>query len=262
MLPATMTAVSITAAGGPEMLKTESRPVRIPAPVRFSSRWPTQASTGTIAASGKRGYGRKAQPTFRPRGRRGDRRGRSRCDALESWRRACALVNGGGYAQYCIALEPLLLRCRGLRSQTGRLPTRGDVHRLVQRISSGTPRQGRMAARARRLERRRHDRHSTGPVGRRERDHDRRVERENATLASSWARSTRSNYKEADFVAEVKKTTADRGRGRHPRHGRPAPTPSAISNRSRPTGASFISHPADLPNSARRSRRSRQARPW
>ena len=35
-IPATMTAIGIKAAGGPDMLASEQRPVPVPAPAKFS----------------------------------------------------------------------------------------------------------------------------------------------------------------------------------------------------------------------------------
>lgn len=110
MLPTTMTAVSITAAGGPEVLKTELRPVPQPRAGEVLIKVAYAGINRHDCSQRKRGYGPK---------------GATDIPGLEvageivavgadvaRWKvgdRACVLVNGGGYAQYCIALESLLL---------------------------------------------------------------------------------------------------------------------------------------------------------
>ena len=110
MLPATMSAITITAAGGPEMLTPELRPVPQPSAGQVLIKVAYAGINRHDCSQRQRGYG--------PRGAT-DIPGLEIAGEIVAvgpdvtrWKageRACALVNGGGYAQYCIALEPLLL---------------------------------------------------------------------------------------------------------------------------------------------------------
>ena len=92
------------------------------------------------------------------RGHRGRARRRGRCpgDRLPC---VCALVSGGGYAEYCAAPRAAL-PARPRRTRPGRgggAP--GDVlHGVDQRLRPRPPRRGRVDPRARRVERHRHHR--------------------------------------------------------------------------------------------------------
>src|SRR5690606_25084082 len=106
MLPATMTAVTIAHAGGPEVLRTEPRPVPQPAAGEVLIEVAYAGINRHDVSQRKRGHGPKNAtdiPGLEVAGivaAVGPGVGR--------WQvgdRVCALVNGGGYAQYCIALE-------------------------------------------------------------------------------------------------------------------------------------------------------------
>jgi putative PIG3 family NAD(P)H quinone oxidoreductase len=110
MPPDTMTAISIVRAGGPECLKPESRPVPRPRAGEVLIEVAYAGINRHDCSQRKRGFGPKGAtdiPGLEVAG-----------EVVEvgagvtRWKpgdRACALVNGGGYAQYCIALEPLVL---------------------------------------------------------------------------------------------------------------------------------------------------------
>ncbi len=71
----------------------------------------------------------------------------------------CALVAGGGYAEYCVAPAPQCLPVpRGMDLVVAAAHSGNLLHRLDQRLRARTPAGRRVAARARRLERHRHDR--------------------------------------------------------------------------------------------------------
>lgn len=109
-LPQTMTAISITRPGGPEVLEPITRPVPQP---------------GDRQVLIKVAYGGINRHDCGQRNRGSAPPGATDIPGLEvagvvaavgagvtHWKpgdRACALVNGGGYAEYCIAEEPLTL---------------------------------------------------------------------------------------------------------------------------------------------------------
>lgn len=110
MLPATMTAISITAAGGPEMLKPEMRPVPQPRSGEVLIKVAYAGINRHDCSQRKRGFGPKGTTDIPGLEVAGEIVAVG-ADVLQ-WKvgdRACVLVNGGGYAQYCIALESLLL---------------------------------------------------------------------------------------------------------------------------------------------------------
>ena len=110
MLPKTMTAISIARAGGPEVLQSTSRPLPQPAAGELLIKVAYAGVNRHDCGQRKRGHG----PT-----------GATDIPGLEvagevfatgagvtRWRpgdRVCALVNGGGYAEYCIAAEALVM---------------------------------------------------------------------------------------------------------------------------------------------------------
>ncbi|RPI45320.1 MAG: NAD(P)H-quinone oxidoreductase [Betaproteobacteria bacterium] len=207
-----MTAVSITAAGGPEMLKTESRPVPRPGAGQVLIKVAYAGINRHDCSQRKRGFGPKGATDIPGLEVAGEVVAVG--PDVTRWKvgdRACALVNGGGYAQYCIAQAPLLLpvpagydlkqaACLPEAMFTawfnifhlGRL-ARGEWL-LVHGGSSGV---GTIAIQLGRLE--------------------------GASVITTAGSSTKCdaclklgaqhavNYKEADFVAEVKKATAERG---------------------------------------------------
>ena len=157
-----MKAIEISAPGGPEVLRLVERPAPTPGPgellVRVEaagvnrpdilqrmgkyppppgvSDMPGLEIAGTVAAIGPR----------RRRWREGDN--------------VCALVAGGGYAEYCVVPEPQALPLpRRLPAARGRGCSRDVLHRLDQPVRSRQARRGRDGPDSRRLERHRHDRH-------------------------------------------------------------------------------------------------------
>jgi putative PIG3 family NAD(P)H quinone oxidoreductase len=110
MLPSTMTAITIAAAGGPEMLVPEQRPVPQPGPGEVLIEVAYAGINRHDCSQRKRGHGPKNATDIPGLEVAGTivavGAGVTRWTVGD---RACALVNGGGYAQYCIALEPLLL---------------------------------------------------------------------------------------------------------------------------------------------------------
>ena len=114
MLLPRMTAIAIRAPGGPEMLVPEERPVPVPGPgeILVGSRPP--ASTVPTCASARATILRpRARPIF-PAWRLPARSWRlaPTSSAGRLGDKVCALVVGGGYAQYCLAYEPMRCRCR------------------------------------------------------------------------------------------------------------------------------------------------------
>ena len=101
----------------------------------------------------------------RPRGGgHGGRRGRGRHRPGARATTVCALVAGGGYAEYCArARRPSACPVpRGLSLVRGGGAARDLLHRLDQRLRARPPRRRRDPARPRRSERHRHDRDPAG----------------------------------------------------------------------------------------------------
>jgi putative PIG3 family NAD(P)H quinone oxidoreductase len=110
MLPDTMTAISITRAGGPDVLQPGSRPVPRPGAGEVLIRVSYAGINRHDVSQRKRGFGPKNATDIPGLEVAGEIAAVG--SGVTRWKpgdRACALVNGGGYAQYCIALEPLLL---------------------------------------------------------------------------------------------------------------------------------------------------------
>jgi len=110
MLPVTMTAIDITAAGGPEVLRPGARPVPRPGLGQLLIEVAYAGVNRHDCHQRKRGYGPNGAtdvPGLEISGRViecGPRVTRWRVGDL-----VCALVNGGGYAQYCVAEEPVTM---------------------------------------------------------------------------------------------------------------------------------------------------------
>ena len=107
-LPARMTAIAIRAPGGPEMLVPEERPMPAPGPGEILVK---------VAAAGvNRPDVRQRQGTYPPPKGATDIPGLEIAGEVAAlgpdvkrWKvgdKVCALVVGGGYAQYCLAYEP------------------------------------------------------------------------------------------------------------------------------------------------------------
>lgn len=110
MLPATMTAITITGAGGPEMLQPEQRPVPQPGAGEVLIKVAYAGINRHDCSQRKRGFGPKNATDIPGLECAGEIVALG--PDVARWKvgeRACALVNGGSYAQYCLALEPLLL---------------------------------------------------------------------------------------------------------------------------------------------------------
>ena len=210
-----MIAIEIREPGGPDVLVAVERPTPVPAagevlikvaaagvnrPGRVAAARPLSAAAGRVRHSG-------------PRGRR--HRSTQVGAGVSDWRvgdAVCALVAGGGYAEYCVAPAPQCLPVpRGLDLSSRRRIPGNVLHRLDQRLRARTAAGRRVAARPRRLERHRHDgdpacaRRSARACSR---PPDRR---RSARPASGSAPSARINYREADFVAAVRELTGGRG---------------------------------------------------
>jgi putative PIG3 family NAD(P)H quinone oxidoreductase len=110
MLPATMIAINITAPGGPEVLRAGERPVPRPGAGQVLIKVAYAGVNRHDCGQRRRGHGPAGAtdvPGLEVSG-----------EIVETgagttrWKpgdRVCALVNGGGYAQYCIAEEPITL---------------------------------------------------------------------------------------------------------------------------------------------------------
>lgn len=109
-LPASIRAVAPTGAGGPEVLKLQQRPLPVPSPGQVLIKVAyagvnrhdcTQRKRGTPPPGATDVFGLEVSGTIVAAGADvpGNRIGQ----------RVCALVNGGGYAEYCVAEAPLAL---------------------------------------------------------------------------------------------------------------------------------------------------------
>ena len=138
-----MKAIEITAPGKPEVLRLVERPTpaagagRAADPRRRVGHQPARraAAEGPLPGAA----GRLGHP--RPRGRGNDRRRRSRGaarpPASRSATRVCALVAGGGYAEFCVAPVGQCLPTPGqAERRRGGQPARDLLHRLVERLRS------------------------------------------------------------------------------------------------------------------------------
>lgn len=110
MLPNTMTAISILHAGGPEVLQAGTRPVPQPQAGEVLIEVAYAGVNRHDCGQRARGHGPKGAtdiPGLEVSGVVA-----ATGPGVTRWKHGdvvCALVNGGGYAQYCIALEPLVL---------------------------------------------------------------------------------------------------------------------------------------------------------
>ena len=110
MLPTTMTAIPITRAGGPEVLQAESRPVPQPAQGEVLIKVAYAGVNRHDCGQRSRGFGPPGATDIAGLEVSGEIVATG--EGVTRWKagnRVCALVNGGGYAQYCVAAEPVTL---------------------------------------------------------------------------------------------------------------------------------------------------------
>lgn len=110
MLPKTMTAIEITRPGGPDVLQPATRSVPAPAADEVLTR--VHYAGVNRHDCGQRARGRGPMGATDIPGLEVSGEIAAVGSAITRWRpgdRVCALVNGGGYAEYCIALDPVTL---------------------------------------------------------------------------------------------------------------------------------------------------------
>lgn len=110
-IPDTMTAVEITAPGGPDVLKPKTVPVPTPGPGQILIKVAAAGVNRPDVAQRMGVYppppGHSPLPGLEVAGEIVATGG-----SVSRWRpgnKVCALVNGGGYAEYCLAEEPIAL---------------------------------------------------------------------------------------------------------------------------------------------------------
>ena len=110
MLPATMNAIIIARAGGPEVLEAVTRPVPQPKAGEVLIKVAYAGINRHDCGQRKRGFGPPGAtdiPGLEVSGTVA-----AVGPDVTRWKtgdKVCALVNGGGYAEYCIALEPVVM---------------------------------------------------------------------------------------------------------------------------------------------------------
>ncbi len=110
MLPTTMTAILITRAGGPEVLQPDPRPVPHPETEQVLIKVAFAGVNRADCDQRIRGFGPPGATDIPGLEVAGEVVAIG--PGVTRWTpgdRVCALVNGGGYAQYCIAAEPVTL---------------------------------------------------------------------------------------------------------------------------------------------------------
>ena len=124
----------------------------------------------------------------------------------------CALLSGGGYAELvCVPAGQLLpVPGRGL-ARGRRRAARGGEHGVVQRVHDRQPPAGPDPARARRLVGHRHDGHPAGPRGRGAGRRHGRARPPSSRPAAQLGAEILVNYREQDFVEEVRAATGGAG---------------------------------------------------
>ena len=106
MLPVTMNAIEITQAGGPEVLKLTTRPVPQPAAGQVLIKVAYAGINRHDCGQRNRGFGPKGAIDIPGLEVSGDVVAVGA--GVTRWKvgdKVCALTNGGGYAQYCLALQ-------------------------------------------------------------------------------------------------------------------------------------------------------------
>ena len=110
MLPTTMTAISIIRAGGPEVLQPSARPLPQPAAGQVLIKVAYAGVNRHDCGQRNRGFGPRGATDIPGLEVAGEVVATG--PGVTRWKSGdpvCALVNGGGYAQYCIAAEPVTL---------------------------------------------------------------------------------------------------------------------------------------------------------
>ena len=110
MLPSTMTAISIVRAGGPEVLQPSTRPLPQPGAGEVLIKVAYAGINRHDCGQRNRGFGPRGATDIPGLEVAGEVVATG--SGVTRWKtgnRVCALVNGGGYAQYCIAAEPITL---------------------------------------------------------------------------------------------------------------------------------------------------------
>jgi NADPH2:quinone reductase len=110
MPPATMNAIEITQAGGPEVLRPTTRPVPQPAAGQVLIKVAFAGVNRHDCGQRNRGFGPKSTTDIPGLEVAGEVAAVGA--GVTRWKTGdlvCALVNGGGYAQYCIALQEVTL---------------------------------------------------------------------------------------------------------------------------------------------------------
>jgi putative PIG3 family NAD(P)H quinone oxidoreductase len=212
MIPHTMTAIEIERPGGPEVLRPVTRPVPRPEPTQVLIRVAYAGINHHDCSQRARGHGPAGATDIPGLEISGEVAAVGR--DVTRWKagdRVCALVNGGGYAEYCVAAEAVTLpipfafdaKLAAALPETlftawlnvfmlGRLQ-RGEWL-LVHGGSSGV---GTMAIQLAVLE----GAHALATVG----------NREKADACMKLGATAAILYREEDFVARVKELTAGHG---------------------------------------------------
>jgi NADPH:quinone reductase len=110
MLPNTMTAIAITRAGGPEVLQSTTRPLPQPGAEEVLIKVAYAGINRHDCGQRLRGYGPPGATDIPGLEVAGEVVATG--PGVKRWKagdRVCALVNGGGYAEYCIAAEAVTL---------------------------------------------------------------------------------------------------------------------------------------------------------
>jgi len=109
-LPQTMKAIEITRAGGPEVLKPTQRPVPQPGAAQVLIKVAHAGINRHDCGQRARGFGPKDATDIPGLEVSGEIAALGA--GVSGWKqgdRVCALVNGGGYAEYCVANEPVTM---------------------------------------------------------------------------------------------------------------------------------------------------------
>ena len=126
--------------------------------------------------------------------------------------RVCALVAGGGYAEYCVApAGHLPARPRSAAPDRGGGAARDIVHRVGQSVRARLCRRRRHRARPRRDQRHRHDGDQVGRACSGSRSSSPAASDEKCAAALELGAAHAINYRTADFVEAVQRLTEGKG---------------------------------------------------